>query len=130
MPSRWRTKAEKVLGACLGLNQDDRVLLAHSLLEATNDGSVRITRLQLSNGQAVVQTWDEAKWSQKITTLHDLTKQVKEIKAELGTVKITVPDLLGWMAVDPTLPVGARTSPEAIRAIFSFPSDWVPRPLD
>jgi hypothetical protein len=56
--------------------------------------------------------------------------EVKQIKAELGTFTIAVPDLLGWISLDVPLRRRAGTSPEALRAVITPASDWVPRPPD
>jgi hypothetical protein len=99
----WKSAADQTMGDILGLN-DDRVLLAHSILTPNEDGSVKIKRLHLPQGRIKERelSWTEADFKKRIETLQTLTGQLRDLKRDLSTFKIT-PETL-WMTLDPYQP--------------------------
>jgi hypothetical protein len=122
--SEWKDASEKTLDRTWSAN-DDRVLLAHSLLEPNDDGSLKLTRLQLGSG-AASKTWTEKDFERKVNEIRDLIRQLQSIRTDLSNLTITVPS--GWLTIDQFQSQPPRLSPEALRAIVEPASNWVPRP--
>jgi hypothetical protein len=103
--SEWKERADDTMKSIYGCNTGDRVLLAHSYLEPNEDGSVKFTRLYLPDGvlKNRQETWVDSHFTTKIERLRDLTQRLQQIKDDLSTLTITVPDL-GWMPIDPYQP--------------------------
>ena len=93
--AKWKKSAEKTVKKALGHNQDTRVAMAHSYLEPQADGSIRLTKQNLRQGQlkGEPKTW---KLEDKIKETREITKNLQRITADLGTLTISIPDL-GWL---------------------------------
>jgi hypothetical protein len=96
--AEWKEKVEATIKRALGCN-DDRVRLAHSLLQPNKDGSVDLVHLKIDHGKVTGR--DGVKWSRddfgaKIQQLDKLAEELGSLNGELRTFKYTIPDL-GWM---------------------------------
>ena len=93
--AKWKKSAEKTVKKALGHNRDTRVAMAHSYLEPQADGSIRLTKQNLRQGQlkGEPKTW---KLEDKIKETREITKNLQRITADLGTLTISIPDL-GWL---------------------------------
>jgi hypothetical protein len=87
----WKANANNTIKQILGYNSDSRVPLAHWYLEPQADGTVRLTKPDLS----ITDTW---KLGSKTKKLHDLTAQLKSIREHLSTFTISIPDM-GWLVL-------------------------------
>jgi hypothetical protein len=126
--AEWKTAADQTMTKILGVNENDRVLLAHSLLEAKDDGSVQFTRLHLPGGvlKNRQQVWTKPEFEKKIGELTSLTRRLQDIKRDLSTFTINLPNL-GWMTIDTFQPT-AGTHSQALKAITEPASNWPPTP--
>lgn len=106
----WKTKVDATIKKAFGCNDPDRILLAHSLLEPNADGSVDFVRLQVRDGKVTV-NWPHKDFSEKISVLKELAKELRAVNTELRTVKITIPaGDLSWMSGDPMRSFSTRAS--------------------
>jgi hypothetical protein len=81
---RWQT-----LSAILSVNEEDRVLLAHSRLQPQSDGSVSITRLTARGVLKINQvTWTQKDFLGKSSKIEKLIKDLNDIRKELSTVSV------------------------------------------
>jgi hypothetical protein len=94
----WKKSADDTMKGILACNSNDRVLLAHSLLEPQNGGAVQFTRLHIPDGvcKSRQETWTHQDFTKKIEQLTDLTTKLQSIRNELNTLRIEIPDL-GWL---------------------------------
>jgi hypothetical protein len=102
----WKESAGDTMSKILACNNNDRVLLAHSLLEPKADGAVQFTRLHIPGGvyKSRQETWTEQDFTKRIEQLEDLTTELQSIRNQLNTLRIEIPDL-GW--TQPTQPLGS-----------------------
>jgi hypothetical protein len=93
----WKNSTDQTISKIFAVN-DDRVLLAHSLLEPQSDGAVKFTRLHIPNGvfKSRQGTWTQPDFTSKVHDLADLTSELSSIKDQLNTLQIKIPDL-GWL---------------------------------
>jgi hypothetical protein len=93
--AKWKKSAEKTVKKALGHNKDTRVPLAHSYLEPQADGLVRVTRLNLRDGQLTGEPkpW---KFEHKIKQAREITKKLQKITIDLSELKISIPEL-DWL---------------------------------
>jgi hypothetical protein len=97
--AEWKAKVEATIKRVFDCNTNDRVPLAHPLLQPNADGSVDLVRLKIDRGK--VQGKNGVKWSQvafgeKIQRLNKLADELESLNRELRTLKYAIPDL-GWM---------------------------------
>jgi hypothetical protein len=96
--AEWKDKVEATIKRVFSCN-DDRVLLAHSLLQPNADGSVDFVRLKVDRGKVTGR--DGVKWSRedfrsKIQQLDKLAEELRSLNGELQKFKYTITNL-GWM---------------------------------
>jgi hypothetical protein len=110
---QWKTAADKTMTEILAAN-DNRVLLAHSVLDPNEDGSVKIKRLHLPQGviKSREVTWTKTDFERKIDELRKLARELQGLKNDLSTFRITVPT--GWMTLDPYQPHLTRMGSAAV----------------
>ena len=127
----WKTKVDATIKKALGCNDPDRILLAHSLLEPNADGSVDFVRLQVRDGKVTGKegfNWPHKDFSEKISVLKELAKELQAVNTELRTVKITIPaGDLSWMSGDPMRSFSNRAS-GALMSGLSNPCKYPPQP--
>src|SRR5262249_43297866 len=87
--AKWKKSAEKTVKKALGHNQDTRVAMAHSYLEPQADGSIRLTKQNLRQGQlkGKPKSW---KLEDKIKETREITKNLQRITADLRTLTISI----------------------------------------
>jgi hypothetical protein len=102
--NQWKSNADDLMGEILGCNNPDRTDLAHDYLEPHQDGSVSLQK----PGQGA-RTWSDQVFVRKITKLDDLAAKLKEVTADLTTLKIPVPS--GWISMDPYQPRARQFAP-------------------
>jgi hypothetical protein len=105
--SDWKEKSRKTMKRILGINRPDRVLMAHSLLKPNSDGSVQFINLQ--NAGAKPSSWTQAEFQRKISEMGSLLIQLRQIKEELSTLTISVPNL-GFISMGINQPSVARNA--------------------
>jgi hypothetical protein len=81
--TEWKERARKTLGDILSHNEKCRDYLAHSHLEPQEDGSVEVTRRNKGKSE----NW---KLQPKIDEVQRLTKELKDIRAELSKLDVQV----------------------------------------
>jgi hypothetical protein len=111
--AEWKAKVEATIKRVFDCN-DNRVLLAHSLLRPNADGSVVFVHLKNVKGE--VRGKDGVKWSQddfgeKIQRLNKLADELESLNRELGTLKYVIPDL-GWISGWMPSPFEGMMSPQ------------------
>jgi hypothetical protein len=75
---------------------DDRVRLAHSLLQPNADGSVELVRLKLDEGKIKGKdgvTWSRNDFAEKIQRANELADELKALNGELRTFTYTISNL-------------------------------------
>jgi hypothetical protein len=72
------------------------VPLAHSYLEPQADGSVKLTKQNLSGGELKggPKTWNLKNLKNKIKEQREVAEQLQKITDELSTLTITIPDMI------------------------------------
>jgi len=81
---------------------DDRVKLAHSLLDPQADGSVELVRLKITDGKITGRDaipWSYQDFEAKIQQTNVLTEELETLNGELRSFKYSVPNV-GWMSTD------------------------------
>ena len=102
--AEWKAKVETTIKCVFDCNNNNRVPLAHSLLQPNADGSVDLVHLKIDK-KGKVQGKNGVKWSQgdfreKIQRLNKLADELELLNRELRTFKYVIPDLdLGWMGM-------------------------------
>jgi hypothetical protein len=110
--AEWKAHVEATIKSVFSCN-DDRRLLAHSVLQPKTDGSVDLVHLGVKSGRVTGRdgdTWSRGDFATKIQQMDKLTGDLKALNGELRTFKYTIPDL-GWMNTDSFMP---RTTPLAL----------------
>jgi hypothetical protein len=96
--AEWKDHAETTIKRVFECN-DDRVRLAHSLLQPNADGSVELVRLKIDRGEVTGREgvkWSRGDFVAKIRRLRELAEELKSLNGQLQTFKYTIPNL-GWM---------------------------------
>jgi hypothetical protein len=85
---RGNKSAGDTMSKILACNNNDRELLAHSLLEPKTDGAVQFTRLHIPGGvyKSRQETWTEQDFTKRIEQLEDLTTDLQSIRNQLNTL--------------------------------------------
>jgi len=93
--AEWKESAGETVKKALGHNENTRVPLAHSYLEAQAHGLIRLTRLNLRDGEL---TGEPKPWKleDKIKEARDITERLQGITRDLSQLTISIPDL-GWL---------------------------------
>ena len=118
--AEWKAKVEARVKSVFNCN-DDRVLLAHSLLGPKADGSVDLVRLKVTGGKVTGK--DAIKWSSddflsKTKQMDELVGESKSLNGELRNFKYTIPNF-GWIPSSNFLDMMARPIPPlALRALL------------
>jgi hypothetical protein len=101
----WKAKADKTMSAVFECN-NGRVLLAHAYLEPHDDGSVELTKENLSRGELKggTVTWKDTDLENKIKRLREVTAELRTIKDDLSTLIISIPNM-GWLVQDAYQPM-------------------------
>jgi hypothetical protein len=122
----WKRSADDTMKAVFGCN-DDRVLLAHAYLEPQADGSVGLTKQNLSSGQLKgrQESWNPKVLENKIKQVRDVTEQLQKITADLTTLTIRIPDLPDYLDLS-SLGPSAGSSPLMAAAQLYY--GGLPRP--
>jgi hypothetical protein len=115
---KWKDKADETFTR-VHRNNEDRVRLAHSLLQPNADGSVDFVRIRIDKGKVTGK--EGAKWSldnlrEKIRGLDKLAEELKSLNGELQTFKYEIPANLSWMTsanFEPTM-----MQPHGMPAVF------------
>jgi hypothetical protein len=115
----WKDKVETTITRVFKCN-NDRVLLAHSLLQPNADGSVDLVRLKITGGEVTGR--DGVKWSRndfvaKIGRLKEVAKELKSLNDELRAFKYTIPNL-GWVSISNFEPTMGMMRPQGISAVL------------
>jgi hypothetical protein len=122
----WKDKVETIIKRVLGYNWNDRVPLAHSLLEPNDDGSVTLVRHKVEEGKVKGReggiTWSRHDFNDKIQRLNSLAAELKLLNAELQTFTYTIRNL-GWASSNAFLP---QMPPPA--ALYLNMQQWPRRP--
>jgi hypothetical protein len=110
---------------------NDRVLLAHSLLQPNADGSVDLVRLKIAGGEVTGR--DGVKWSRddfnaKIGGLKEVAEELKSLNDELRTFKYTIPNL-GWMPISNFELTMSMMRPQGISAVLMEFGNQPPPPM-
>jgi hypothetical protein len=93
--AEWKARVEATIKNVFSCNNDRR-LLAHSLLQPKADGSVDLVRLGVNSGRVTGRdgnTWSHDDFATKIQQLNKLTEELKSLNSELRTFKYTIPNL-------------------------------------
>jgi hypothetical protein len=125
--AEWKDKVEATIKRVFSCN-DDRVRLAHSLLQPNGDGSVDLVRLRIDHGKVTGR--DAVKWSrddfvEKSRRLKELAVELKALNSELQTFKYTTTDI-GWITSQNFFPTYHQPMTAALMAIVN---QMVPLPL-
>jgi len=102
--AEWKAKVETTIKCVFDCNNNNRVPLAHSLLQPNADGSVDLVHLKIDK-KGKVQGKNGVKWSQgdfreKIQRLNKLADELESSNRKLRTFKVGIPDLdFGWMGM-------------------------------
>jgi hypothetical protein len=102
---KWKAKADKTMSAVFECN-NGRVQLAHAYLEPHDDGSVELTKENLSRGELKggTVTWKDTDLENKIKRLREVTAELRTIKDDLSTLIISIPNM-GWLVQDAYQPM-------------------------
>jgi hypothetical protein len=117
-PEEWKGKVEATIKRVFECN-DDRVRLAHSLLQPNADGSVDLVRLKIDAGKVKGKdgvTWSRDDFAAKVQRLNELAEELKSLNRELQTFTYTIPNL-GWMPISNFEPTMGMTRPQGISAV-------------
>ena len=87
LPEGWKDGVQKTLKAILAVNDEERVLLAHSRLLPRADGSVEITRLTARGALKIKkEQWTQDDFKRRCAKLEGLISKVQNIRKELDTL--------------------------------------------
>ena len=92
-------KVEATIKRVFECNTNDRVPLAHSLLQPNADGSVDLVRLKIDKGELQGKNgvkWSKVDFGEKIQRLNKLADELESLNRELRTFKFAIPDL-SWV---------------------------------
>jgi hypothetical protein len=123
----WKDKVEATIKRVFSCN-NDRVRLAHSLLQPNVDGSVDLVRHSINQGKVTgrdADTWSRDDFVGKIRRLKELAEELKTLNGELQTFKYTTTDI-GWITSQNFVPTYHRPMSAALMAIVN---QMVPLPL-
>jgi hypothetical protein len=91
--AEWKAKVEDTIKDVFKGNED-RVRLAHSVLQPNTDGSVDLVRLKVDHGKVTGRdgfTWSHDCFVTKIQRLEKLAEELKSLNRELRTFTYTIP---------------------------------------
>jgi hypothetical protein len=116
--AEWKAKVEATVKRVLDCNNQDRVPIAHSLLQPNADGSVELVRLKIDGGKVKGReskiTWSQKDFREKTQRLDTLAEELKALNGELQTFKYEIPPNLGWSATvnfEPTMSMAPHGMP-------------------
>jgi hypothetical protein len=91
----WKAQVDAAINNVFRSN-DDRVRLAHSLLQPKADGSVDLVRLRINRGKVTGRdgvTWSSDAFGAKIQRLKKLAEELKSLNSELQNFQYTIQNL-------------------------------------
>jgi hypothetical protein len=118
----WKNRVEATIKNVLDCNAEDRVRLAHSLLQPNVDGSVDLVLHKVRGGEVKGKggvTWSRDAFDAKIQRMDKLAEELKSLNGELRTFKYTIPDQLGWMPSSYFEPMYHRPMSAALMAMLN-----------
>jgi hypothetical protein len=99
-PAEWKDKVKVTINRVFACN-DDRNVLAHSLLQPNSDGSVGLVR----HGKATGDKWSLTNITSKTNDMDKVAEELKALNGELRTFTYTISNL-DWITstnFDPTM---------------------------
>lgn len=125
-PKEWKDRAAAAVKEAFDCNTDDRVPLAHSLLQPNKDGSVDLKRLKLDRGEVKGrdQSWTHEHFIKKILQSREVAEKLRSLTKELREIKIEIPrGNLSWLwATNPMLFHQRRMSPALMQSLSAPPT--------
>jgi hypothetical protein len=118
----WKDKVEATIKRVFTCN-DDRVRLAHSLLQPNADGPVELVRLKLDEGKVKGKdgvTWSRNDFAEKIQRANELANELKALNGELRTFTYTIS--MDWISNSNFEPTITSLRPQGISAVISATS--------